>query len=205
MLRYLVLLLVVCPVLSRAEGSRNSGGTEVDTSWLSFLGPHTTLTLALSYGETVIQDRHLLPQEEHLQSGDLWVGAAFHPRPAIVSPFLAGGTELGVVGPRGTGDTRVAFEAIPQARLGLVVLMPMGSVTFPGVEVYGIAGYRLVTNYRDSSLRLGAGFSLPLFAYIQGVILESLLGVPFAIIPWMVEATYDLASKETSFRAGFQF
>lgn len=203
MLRYLMLLLVLCPLRSLAESPQRTDG--LDTSWLSLLGPNTTLTLGLSYGETVIQNQHLIPQEERLQGGDLWVGAAFHPRPAMVSPFLAGGLELGLLGASGTRDAQLGLEAIPEARLGLVVLMPMGSVTFPGVEVYGITGYRFVTHYRDNSLRIGAGLSLPVFDYIQGAILQSMLGFPFAIIPSMIEATYDLSSKETSFRVGFHF
>ncbi len=202
MRRYLVLLLVLSPLCSMAESSQQSG--DMDTSWLSFLGPHTTLTLGLSYGETILQDRHLIAEEDRLQGGDLWVGAAFHPRPDIVSPFLAGGAELGLLGRSRVDGAPVAFEAIPEARLGLVVLMPMGGVSFPGLEIYGIAGYRFVTGYRDSAPRIGAGFSLPVFAYVQGRILESLFGFPFAILPSMIEVTYDVASKETSIRAGFQ-
>jgi hypothetical protein len=203
-MRYLVLLVLLLPLLS-AEGAPSRRARSSDSSSSSNpFGKNVMPTVGLSFGESFVENQHVLPNSERLNLANLWVGAAFYPRTTVFSPFLAVGTELGVINAQGARARDVGLEAIPSLRLGLTGFSEAGDVTFPAVELYGIAGYRFVTQYRDWSPRVGVGFSLPIFAYGEAKFFESVIGLPVPILPWMVEFIYDASPRrEMSFRLGY--
>jgi hypothetical protein len=203
-MRWLALLAVVWPCVSTAAGAQPAAGSEDSGELWIPLARNTTLTLGFSRGEMVAQNRRLLPSGERLSGFNLWVGAALHPRPDVVSPFMAAGVELGSVTPSGGGFSETGIEFIPSMRLGIALIGSLGGATLPVLQVYGIAGYRLVTRYRASAPRVGAGVSVPGFAYVQAKIFESIIGFPLPIIPWMAEVTYDMSSRrEIGIRFGY--
>lgn len=126
-----------------------------------------------------------------------WLGAAWHPRPGTAfSPYVALGSEFGWVIPPGRDLSESHFEVVPSVRGGWSLppapTTSYGSQTFPQMEIYGLAGYRLPNHLRGPALRVGVGISFLAFARWQA----SCLGEGFhwggsPLVPWAMEAVYD--------------
>lgn len=152
-----------------------------------------------------------------MESGDrpeaslnFWGGFAFHPQPAPLSLFIAVGTELNAVVPS-SGTLGTAFaEFVPEVRTGLSLLRdPHTSYfnqTFPDLELYVIAGYRLPNPVRGGALRVGAGVSFLAIArwQIESFSTSFMRGVP--LVPWMIDFVYDIQDEPAPYiRIGYQF
>ncbi|MDY7229565.1 hypothetical protein [Hyalangium rubrum] len=195
-MRHLLMLVVLLPWFS-AEAEewearrRRSGRYESQSNWR-----HVAPTLGLHLGSVVLSDYHLVPSEEQVGIGGVWLGLAFHPSPRRASPFVAFGTELNVVGNSFEGTF---FEGVPQLRAGIALMNEDG--VFPiDLELYGLGGYRFGNGLRPGTVRVGAGLSIPAFAVAQ----YQAYKIPF--IPWMVEVFYDMSrQQEVGFRVGYHF
>jgi hypothetical protein len=194
----LFLLLSLPAEAKRRRGSRSSG-RRGDPA-LTNVG----VSVGLFGGALLLDDFHVVSGEESLWYAGGWIGGTYHPRPEKVSPFMAVGTEIGVVVPPsqlpGGERTRTGIEVVPSARLGVSMLSDDLGHLFPDFEAYVLGGYRIPNSVRGHALRLGAGISIPAFARAQ----YKWIKVPF--LPWMFDIIYDLSPRhEVGFRAGYHF
>ncbi len=194
----LIVLLLGLPAVAQTWEARGRRSASRDR------GPGSLAvapTLGLSGGTIVLRGSEVLDDAESPSVLGAWLGAAFHPRPATVSPFFSVGTEISMVRLREASLT--AVDVVPQVRGGLALLDKPAWEFFPYLQLYVLGGFRISHHVRGSALRLGAGIAIPSFGALQWEIFR---GNCLPIIPWMFEVIYDVSEvPEFGFRVGYQF